>query len=535
MHNFQIVSSSFLLPNTKKFTILKNTVNHSHFNDFSFVNKKTKNEIIYYIFFLKDFLDENSFKSNKRKISLIFSRIENLLKKDMYFVLLKSFFIQKNILNDLKVVDLNEEKISNLINKKLNFLKKKYNNFFVVDLDYIFNLIGNNIIFDHRNWYLFKCHLSQKGLETIYSTIFEVYKKIFNVSKKILVLDCDNTLWGGVVGELGPEKIEISDDGIGRAYQDFQKKIKFLKERGLILAISSKNNEKDVIEVFKKNKNMILKENDFVSLKINWKEKSLNIKEISDELNINLDSFVFWDDNPVEREKVKRNLRDVLVPDVGEDVFNWPDKIINMNCFGKPIITTEDLNKTKQYKSRSLFLNDLKKYEKEEQKYLRSINMKATFQKISNKSISRCVQMCEKTNQFNLTTIRHKEDFFKKYMNSKNHIIEIVSLKDDYGDHGIVGLYIVEINDKTKKASLNTFLMSCRILGRKLEFLMIQNLLNKLLKNKILRLNAQYIKTKKNIIAQNFLIESNFVKLKKNNYFINTNQKLKNVKNIFKK
>ena len=120
-------------------------------------------------------------------------------------------------------------------------------------------------------------------------------------------------------------------------------------------------------------------------------------------------------------------------------------------------------------------------------------------------------------------------------MNSKNHIIEIVSLKDDYGDHGIVGLYIAEINDKTKKASLNTFLMSCRILGRKLEFLMIQNLLNKLLKNKILRLNAQYIKTKKNIIAQNFLIESNFVKLKKNNYFINTNQKLKNVKNIFKK
>ena len=159
--------------------------------------------------------------------------------------------------------------------------------------------------------------------------------------------------------------------------------------------------------------------------------------------------------------------------------------------------------------------------------------MKATFQKISNKSIARCVQMCEKTNQFNLTTIRHKEDFFKKNINSKNHIIETVSLKDNYGDHGIVGLYIVEFDNKKKSASLNTFLMSCRILGRKLEFFMVQNLLNKLSKNKIPKLQAKYIKTKKNIIAKNFLIESNFIKLKKDEYYIKTNQRINHVKNIF--
>lgn len=533
MHNFHIVSSSFLLPNMEKITGLKNNVKYTHFNDFSFINKKTENEILFYVFFLKDFLDDNSLKSNKKKINLIFSRIENIIKKDIYFVFLKTFFIEKNILYELKTVDINKEQISHLINKKLNYLKKKYNNFFVVDLDYNFNLIGNNVTFDIRNWYLFKCHLSQKGMEVIFTTILDVYNKIFNVSKKILVLDCDNTLWGGVVGELGPHKIEVNDHGIGRAYQDFQKKIKFLKERGLILAISSKNNENDVIEVFKKNKNMILKLDDFVSFKINWKEKSINIKEISEELNINLDSFVFWDDNPIEREKVKRNLNDVLVPDISKDITNWPNEIINMNCFGKPIITKEDLNKTKQYKNRSLFLNDLKKYEKEEQEYLKSINMKATFQKVSNKSIARCVQMCEKTNQFNLTTIRHKEDFFKKNINSNNYIIETVSLKDDYGDHGTVGLYIVEINKKTKSALLNTFLMSCRILGRKLEFFMIQNLLINLSKHKISKLYAKYIKSKKNIIAQNFLVESNFTKLKENNYYIKTDQKFENVKNIF--
>ena len=151
MHNFRIVSSSFLLPNMKKITGLKNTVKYSHFNDFSFVNKKTENELIYYVFFLKDFLDDNSLKSNEKKIKLIFSRIEDLLKKDIYFIFLKSFFTQKNVLYELKTVDLNKDKVSKLINKKLILFKKKYNNFFVVDLDYTFNLIGNNVIFDSRN------------------------------------------------------------------------------------------------------------------------------------------------------------------------------------------------------------------------------------------------------------------------------------------------------------------------------------------------------------------------------------------------
>ena len=356
--------------------------------------------------------------------------------------------------------------------------------------------------------------MSNEGLKILYEIILKILKKIYIPQKKLLILDCDNTLWGGVVGDLGPNKIILGQDGLGKAFQDFQNVIKSYQKKGLMLALCSKNNEKDVIEVFKKNKNMIISLKDIVIHKINWEDKSKNIREIAQELNISLDSFIFWDDNPIEREKVKKSLPEVSVIEVGEDVENWPKKLLNLENIGRYNVTQEDKNKTIQYKNRSKFISDLKKSKNLELEYLKSIKLSPKFEKISSSNISRAVQICEKTNQFNLRTLRLKEDFFENLSNSKDYFCELVHLKDQYGDHGKVGLYIVKKISK-KEGFLFNFIMSCRILGRYLEFYMMQRILNELKKNKINTLFAEHIPTDKNQIVKNFLTECKFKKTNK--------------------
>ena len=358
-----------------------------------------------------------------------------------------------------------------------------------------FSKIGFNHVYDERNWYILRCRLSIEGIKIVSNSFHKIIERIYNPASKLLVLDCDNTLWGGVVGEDGVKNIIIGQDGIGKAYYDFQKKIKQIADEGTLLAICSKNNEEDVWDAFNKNKNMILKKNDFIAHRINWKNKADNIQEISKELNIGLKSFVFWDDNPMERSIVKKYKPSVKVIPVDEDICQWP-KILNENFnFQKFRVTKEDINKKKQYIIRSNFEKQ-KSVAFNEKKYLKSINLKPSLHKINNSNILRAEQLCQKTNQFNLRNIRYTVSDIEKINKDSNCKIFLIGLSDVFGNHGLVGLIII------RKVSFDTciidnMMLSCRVFGRNLESWILKKVIDMTKKDKIKYIIAEYIKTKK--------------------------------------
>ena len=297
---------------------------------------------------------------------------------------------------------------------------------------------GKDSCVDKRNWYLAHCHLSNKGLSVLANTIIKFLNKYQHATHKVLILDCDNTLWG-VVGEDGTKNIILGEDGLGKIYLDFQKEVKKLSNKGIILALASKNNEEDVLEVFQNNTQMILQKSDITVLKVNWQEKYKNIQEMAKELNLGLDSFVFWDDSPVERDKVKLMLPEVFTVDTPKDICKWPDLVRNLDCFSKSYYTDEDFVKKEQYKKKSNVYKGKGKISNEKT-YLKSINLKPKIYKVENSNINRAAQLCLKTNQFNLRTIRYSKAELINMNNKKGYIIFLTGLNDKYGDHGLVGL-----------------------------------------------------------------------------------------------
>ena len=325
---------------------------------------------------------------------------------------------------------------------------------------------------------------------------------------KVLVLDCDNTIWGGVIGEDGISGIVLGQDGLGQAFVDFQLAAKNLAEEGVILALASKNNENDVWDVIEKHTSMILKRKDIISYKINWNEKSDNLQQISQELDLSLNSFVFWDDNPIEREKVRNILPEVNTVEVSKNVFDWPRQLANLDCFAKFDLTEDDKRKTEQYRSRACFKRDRVNVV-DEASYLKSIKLRPQALRIGSSNIIRASQLCAKTNQFNLRTIRHSVNDINVLISSNKDLCFLVSLEDLYGDHGIVGLTCLsEINSSI--VFLDTLLMSCRVIGRHLEAWMLNEALKRANICGYKYLIGEFLETKKNVICKDFLISHGF-------------------------
>lgn len=380
----------------------------------------------------------------------------------------------------------------------------KHKNLYFLDLDAALSEIGFQKAFDERNWYFAHLRLSSDGLRILDRATSEILDRIFNASKKVLVLDCDNTLWGGVVGEAGLQGLELGTDGIGTAFKDFQREIKNLTDAGVILTLSSKNIEQDVKDVFDNHPSMELGWDDVVSPKVNWDEKAKNIVEISNELGLALNSFVFWDDNPIEREKVKTALPDVTVIDVPEAVIEWPKLVATLNEFAKFNVTNEDRKKNHQYKIRKNFLDEASRATVNHSNFLKTINLVPNFSPVPEALIGRAVQMTQKTTQFNFRSKRYTEIEITKKINSPESHVWICAAADKYGDHGNIGLAIIDKMDK-EKAFLDTFLFSCRVLGRDLEKWFMQKLLDELYANGISTLLIEYRKTDRNEIAKQFL------------------------------
>jgi FkbH-like protein len=357
-------------------------------------------------------------------------------------------------------------------------------------------------VFDWKYYYL-----SQSMISPRFNSKFNMWfqlklNSIENKRKKCLVLDLDNTLWGGILGEDGLENLKIGDSYPGLAYLNFQEAILEASKAGIILAICSKNNEEDVIEVFEKHPFQIIKLNHISARRINWNDKASNIYEISQELNIGLDSIVFIDDNPIERERVRQMIPEVVVPDFPSSPIYLLQffREVYENNFQAYKLTEEDVNKTKQYLSnaeRSQFKRSFNSVHD----YLESLEMQLDIYEASNFTIPRIAQMTQKTNQFNLTTRRYTEEDIRAMIQSGS-LVHCVSVKDKFGDNGISLMSIINIENDI--AYFDSFLLSCRILGRNIEIGYINYILNYLLRNGIKLIKAIYLPSKKNIQTIDF-------------------------------
>ena len=511
-----ICGTSFLLPKNEAWNILgpSNKIAFSEYGDWrGALTKCKKNQMLVFVIFVTDFL-YNSPQSNKNSkknfdlVKILLRNIEQHLKKTSSPTIITiSSWKHESIIRQVSSKS-NLEAMSNNIFSGLEKLRSLYSNFYILDLDKQLSPQGIKNAFDNRNWYLAHCRLSIAGLNILTKSLSAIINRITKPSKKVLVLDCDNTIWGGVVGEDGVSNIILGQDGLGSAFVDFQHAAKKIKQEGTLLALCSKNNEKDVWEVFKKHQSMVLKRNDIAAYKINWKEKYQNLKELSSELNLDLSSFVFWDDNPIERDKVKKMLPQVLTVAPSNNVIEWPDMLSGMDCFAKFNITKEDAKKTKQYQMRSKFTKDIKS-DIDEISFLKSIKLKAKAVSMNESTIKRASQISMKTNQFNLRSIRYTE---KEVLNLKKNTF-LVNLKDIYGDHGLVGLVCTKKID-SKFVFLENFLMSCRVLGRHLESWMLNKILQDAKRSKFEFVIAEYIPTEKNGIAKNCLEDHGFKLIK---------------------
>ncbi len=468
--------------------------------------------------YMIDLADENSFLyKSESEIIILFLDLDELNDNiDDVLDAVKMFISKTNktiIMNTLcftpRYIDTFLNKSLKIeLNANLKLLDFVNNNLNVLLLDFS-KLIKQNNFFDEKYWYMARIKYSKKGFESIAREVKSLIQTYKDGSKKVLVLDMDNTLWGGVIGE---DEIQLSNDGVGKIYLDFQKKIKRLHQLGILLAACSKNNYEDGIKGLR-HPNSILKEDDFIIKKINWNDKVSNVKKILKELNLGENSLVFIDDNPVERAYVKSAMSDITVPEFPQNIYtlnSWFLKVIEDN-FSKINLTKEDLKKQEQYIAkikRSSFSKNMS-YEA----FLKSLNIKIHFYIDDDRYIERYAQMTQKTNQFNLTTKRYTTSDIKKFIEDITYRVIAAEYKDKFANEGIIGLVV--LHEKLECVEIDTFLLSCRVLKRGIE---------KYIFNKIEELYPYedimgiYLPTDKNKQTKNLYVSYGFTKLDENKF-----------------
>ncbi len=382
--------------------------------------------------------------------------------------------------------------------------ERQYPNVKVIDITEFTRKYPVSELFDWK-FYL----ISQMGMNPRLSKDFIAWweKKLNSIAlkrKKCLVLDLDNTLWGGILGEDGIEGIKIGGDYPGKAFLYWQEALLVLSKSGVILTICSKNNEQDVLDAWEKNPFIILKKEHFASYRINWLDKASNIKELSEELNIGLDSFVFVDDNPTERELIKQMLPMVAVPDFPAQPYDLPvffKKLVE-DYFKVYTVTDEDKKKTEQYKANAARAQAAASFI-DFGSFLKSLDIQITIEVANEFNIQRIAQMTQKTNQFNLTTKRYTDADVKGFL-TKGWKIWCINVADKFGDNGITGCIMVD------GSRIDTYLLSCRILGKGIEMAFIKKIFTMLRSYGIKTLLAQYIPTSKNAQVADFWSKCGF-------------------------
>lgn len=383
-------------------------------------------------------------------------------------------------------------------NQTLYDYEKKYSNLKVIDIAGFTEQYDSKSLIDWKLYFLSQIAVNPKLAKSFQEWWKLKLDGIALKRKKCLVLDLDNTLWGGILGEDGVEGIQVGGDYPGNAFYFLQESILQLMDQGIILAICSKNNLHDVEEVWEKNPYQLLKKSHFAAIRINWTDKPTNIRSISEELNIGLDSMVFFDDNPSEREFVRQSLPMVEVPDFPERPYDFP--VFLKDCIEKYFhvysLTDEDRKKTEQYKANSARKQAALAFDNYTQ-FLRSLDLKLKIMPIDNFNRGRIAQMTQKTNQFNLTTKRYTDVDLDR-MCAEGAMIWCLSVADKFGDSGITGAIIY------KGGEIDTFLLSCRVLGKGIEKAFLKFVMALLRGDGIFYVRSEYRPTAKNSLVRDF-------------------------------
>lgn len=395
-------------------------------------------------------------------------------------------------------------------NAKLMGIAKDDSAIYVYDLNGFVTRHGEIHVFDYSKFFYGDIKISFDYIPYLAHDLMAYVKPILGMNKKCIVVDLDNTLWGGVVGEDGIEGIKLGPSAPGNAFVELQKRLLSLHQRGIILAINSKNNPDDPLQVIREHPHMVLKEEHFASLKINWNDKISNMREIAEEINIGLDSMVFLEDDPVNREFMKLNVPEVLTVDLPPDPSNYAQALMELNDFNVLKITEEDLQRGKMYfeeRQRTEFEKSATNLED----FLKQLNIKLRIRNANQFTVPRISQLTLKTNQFNLTTKRYQEEDISRLACDKNIIVKCVQVEDKFGDNGITGVFIVNKDNKSEW-TIDTFLLSCRVMGRGVEEGMLGHILDLAKKGGIKKVKGIYIPTKKNKPCEEFFPNCGFKK-----------------------
>jgi len=399
----------------------------------------------------------------------------------------------------VKLIDSINTKIHEIINNK-KFL-------YLNDINYLSAKLGLDLWFDDSQWYKSKYSTSISVIPALVKNIGNIIIAITGETKKVVALDLDNTLWGGVIGDDGASKIKIGEgDPIGEGHFHLQKLLALLKSRGVLLTINSKNDIDNVKKSFKSGRNF-LKIEDFSYIAANWERKDLNLLETAQALNLGADSFVFIDDNPAEQSIVRDNILGISVPKLHKNVEDYPKFLFDNGFFETISFSNEDKERANIYK-KNLERDELRHSLTSYSDYLKSLEMTSFVENFNSNNSERVVQLLNKTNQFNFLTNRYTYEELNKKLSSKNEFLICANLNDKFGDNGIISIVGGYVDKKS--FYIDNFVMSCRVLKRGMEDFILNNVIDIARGNGCSEIVGMFKKSEKNSMVKNFYQDRNF-------------------------
>lgn len=398
------------------------------------------------------------------------------------------------------------------LNLSLMTIGMKNPNFFICDIAAVQNKIGRDNLFHPAVYIGSEMVLSLEAVPLIASRTMDIISAIQGKFKKCLILDLDNTLWGGIVGDDGYEKLEVGHElGIGKAYTEFQQWVLKLKNRGILLVVCSKNNEETAMEPFEKHPEMILRLDDFAVFIANWENKADNIRRIQSVLQIGFDSMVFLDDNPFERNIVRDHIPDITVPELPDDPAAYLEYLYGLNLFETSSYSHADVDRTKQYQIESQRAATQMSFTSEAD-FLQSLDMESIITPFNTFNTPRMSQLSQRSNQFNLRTARYTETDIERLSIDPNFHGFSFTLSDKFGDHGLIAVVILEtINVDT--LFIDSWFMSCRVLKRGMEHLTLNTIVAYARMKGYKNIEGEYIPTAKNEMVRGHYTRLGFRKI----------------------
>lgn len=391
------------------------------------------------------------------------------------------------------------------LNMGLMNLSQEYANLFICDIAGLQNKLGRDFMFAPNVYVSTEMVLSIDAIPYVASRVMDIICAIKGQFKKCLILDLDNTFWGGIIGDDGIEGIQLGHGlGIGKAFTEFQMWVKKLKQRGIIICVASKNNEETAKEPFEKHPDMVLKLSDIAVFQANWETKVDNIRTIQSILNISFDSMVFLDDNPFERNMVREHIPGITVPELPEDPGEYLEYLYSLNLFETASYSQADKDRTKQYQIEAQRVS-LQKTFSNESDFLKSLDMVSTVSGFTKFNIPRVAQLSQRSNQFNLRTIRYTEADITALAEDPNVIDLCFTLEDKFGDNGLIAVIIMKKQDD-ETLFVDTWFMSCRVLKRGMENFTLNTMVEYARKKGYKRIVGEYLPTPKNkMVEQHYL------------------------------